>query len=130
MLDVTENIMEGNLLIAIAGGFVGGVLGVIGTIFSAYYGPRKLEECKEERRVKKWDEPRKRLLLNILNDPEKTMRSIETLSRASGTNPEECRRLLIEIKARGIRLRGNKEGWVLIKNKPLEQMSDEEEADI
>ena len=59
-----------------------------------------------------------------------SMRSIETLCRASGTNPDECRRLLIEIKARGIRLKGNREGWVLIKNKPLEQMSDDEEAEI
>ncbi len=66
----------------------------------------------------------------MLNDPTKPMRSIETLCRASGTTAEECRRLLIEIEARGVRLKGNREGWVLIKNKPLEQMSDDEEYDV
>ncbi len=54
--------MESNLLSALAGGFVGGVLGVIGTIISAYYGPRMLEQWKERRKAEKWDAPRKRLL--------------------------------------------------------------------
>ncbi len=38
--------MEG-LLIALAGGVVGGAFGCIATILSAYWGPRKLEERKE-----------------------------------------------------------------------------------
>lgn len=29
---------------AIIGGVIGGCLGVIGTLLSSYYGPRKLEE--------------------------------------------------------------------------------------
>jgi hypothetical protein len=37
----------------------------------------------------------------------------------TGTSADECRRLLIEIEARGILLAGDKEGWALIKNKPL-----------
>ncbi len=115
---------------ALAGGFVGGVLGVVGTLISAYYGPIKLEEWKEKRREEKWDGPRKKLLLNLLNDPQKKIRSIETLCRASGTSAEECRRLLIEIEARGIRIKGNREGWVLIKNRPLEALSDDEEVDV
>jgi len=122
--------MEDKLLIAIAGGFIGGVLGVIGTLVSSYFGPRKLEEWREKRKAEKWDGPRKRLLLNMLNGPTMQMRSIETLCRASGTEPEECRRLLIEIQARGIRLKGNREGWVLIKNRPLEQLTEDEEAAI
>ncbi|MDD5599670.1 MAG: hypothetical protein PHV82_17125 [Victivallaceae bacterium] len=114
------------LMIAIAGGFAGGVLGVIGTIFSSYYGPRKMEEWREKRKAEKWDNPRKELLLKILSDPERQLRSIETLCRISGTNGEECRRLLIEIEARGIRLKDNREGWVLIKNKPLSEITEDE----
>jgi hypothetical protein len=38
----------------------------------------------------------------------------------TGTEPEECRRLLIQIEARGIVLKDG-EGWVLIKNRPLDQ---------
>jgi len=122
--------MDSPLLIAIAGGFIGGVLGVIGTVFSAYYGPRALEEWRETRLAARIDNPRKSLLLNMLNDPDHEIRSIETLSRASGTSNEECRRLLIEIEARGIRISGNREGWALIKNKPLENMNDDEEINI
>ena len=122
--------MEDTLMSAMVGGFIGGVLGVVGTIFSSYYGPRKLEEWKEKRKVEKWDNPRKKLLLNMLSHPKMKMRSIETLCRASGTSEEECRRLLVEIEARGIRLKGNREGWVLISNKPLEQLTEDEEADI
>ena len=39
----------------------------------------------------------------------------------TGTTYEECRRLLVEIGARGVKLRDNKEGWVLIKNKPISE---------
>lgn len=40
----------------------------------------------------------------------------------TGTSEEECRRLLIEVKARGVILRdsGRKEVWALIKNMPLD----------
>jgi len=121
--------LPNGLIIAILGGFIGGVLGVIGTVFSSYWGPRKLEEWKELRIAEKWDQPRKHLLLNMLNHPDMNMRSIETLCRASGTSPDECRRLLVEIDARGIRLRGNREGWVLIKNKPLEQPTEDDDVE-
>ena len=90
---------------------------------SAYYGPIKLEQWKERRREAKWDGARKKLLLSMLEEPEREIRSIETLCRASGTTKEECRRLLIEIDARGIRMRGNREGWALLRNRPLEDAS-------
>ncbi len=119
-----------NFLIAIAGGFIGGVLGVIGTIVSSYIGPMKFEEWKQKRNAEKWDNPRKNLLLNLLNGQTHQIRSIDTLCRVSGTIPEECRRLLIEINARGVTLKGDKEGWVLIKNKPLETIVEGEEFDL
>lgn len=37
----------------------------------------------------------------------------------TGAEPEECRRLLIDIQARGFTLKDGREGWVYIKNRPL-----------
>ena len=119
-----------DILSALIGGLIGGVLGVIGSIFSSYYGPRKFEEWKEKRRHEKLDGPRKRLLLDLLSGQKHKIRSIETLSRATGTEYDECRRLLIEIDTRGIKISGNREGWVLIKNKPLDNLVDDEIVDL
>ncbi|HAF31060.1 MAG TPA: hypothetical protein DCG75_18645 [Bacteroidales bacterium] len=116
------------LLSALIGGLIGGVLGVVGSILSSYYGPRKFEEWKEKRMIDKYDNPRKELLQKLLGGDFK-IRSIETLSRVTGTTNEECRRLLIEIKARGIKIKGNREGWVLIMNKPLNVSLENEEDD-
>ncbi len=35
---------------ALLGGVIGGILGVIGTIVSSYYGPRKIEEWREKKK--------------------------------------------------------------------------------
>ena len=118
------------LLSALTGGVIGGVLGVVGSIFSSYYGPRKFEEWKEKRRNERLDEPRKKILNDLLDGPTHKIRSIETLSRVTGTTEDECRGLLIEIEARGIRIRGNREGWVLIKNKPFENINEDEVVDL
>ncbi len=48
-------------------------------------------------------------------------RTIDMLSRVSGTTPEECRCLLIEVGARGVTLAGETEGWALISKKPLDE---------
>lgn len=40
-------------------------------------------------------------------------RKLETLSIRTGTSAEECRNLLIEIGAEGIKLKGDVEGWTL-----------------
>jgi len=98
------------------GGVVGGSLGVLGTTVSAYYGPRRLEQWRQERH----DQPRKLLLKRMLEDNRfRNGRSLERLMIVTGTEPEECRRLLIQIGARGILFRGGKEGWALIDRKPL-----------
>jgi hypothetical protein len=112
--------MPNELMTAIVGGLIGGALGVIGGLVSAYWGPRKLEEWREKRSEQKHDGPRKNLLLKMLKDdgwPDG--RTLTTLSRVTGTQPDECRRLLIEIEARGVTLKGNVEGWALIEKKPL-----------
>ncbi len=77
------------LLSALIGGAIGGVLGVVGSILSSYYGPRKFEEWKEKRRNEKHDEPRKKLLLQLLNGEIHKIRSIETLSRVTGTTEDD-----------------------------------------
>ena len=118
------------LLSALIGGAIGGVLGVFGSMFSSYYGPKKYQEWKDKQYKEKHDKPRKELLIQLLNGNKHKIRSIETLSRVSGTSKEECRKLLIEIKARGIKIKGNREGWVLIKNKPLSDIYDDEEIEI
>jgi hypothetical protein len=95
---------------------------VIGTLWTSYYGPKKLIEFKDEREEEKLNGPRKELLLSLLNDTNyKDGRTIETLSMVTGTTYEECRRLLVEIGGRGIKHKDNKEGWVLIKNKPINE---------
>ncbi|MFQ2532596.1 hypothetical protein [Aeromonas caviae] len=104
---------------AIIGGLIGGCLGVIGTLLSSYYGPRKLEEWREERTSK----PRKELLQKMLDNPKfPDSRSIDTLSKVTGTTPEECRKLLVELKARGFTMQDGREGWVYISKRPLNEI--------
>ena len=47
-------------------------------------------------------------------------RSLDRLRVVTGTSEEECRRLLIEVGARGVIFRNRSEGWALIERKPLE----------
>ena len=112
------------LFYSLIGGFVGGVLGVIGTILSSYYGPKRLEMWRMKQKEKREDGPRKKLLLQMLEDTRfPDGRKLTTLSRVTGTGAEECRRLLIGIKARGVTLKDEDnqevEGWALITKKPL-----------
>lgn len=114
--------MSPELVTAIIGGLIGGILGVLSTLVSSYYGPRKFEEWKDERIENREYAPRKKLLKQMLEDSRfQDGRFIETLCRVTGTMPEECRRLLIEIGARGVTLKNDKEGWALISKKPLDE---------
>ena len=106
---------------ALLGGLVGGVLGVVGTLVSSYWGPRRLEEWRERRQEDEEYGPRKRLLRKMLEDPSFEARSLAQLSRVTGTTEEECRRLLIQIAARGVTLGSGEEGWALIEKIPLDR---------
>lgn len=109
-------------LAAIIGGLIGGVLGVGGTLITSYYGPRKIEEWREKRQEDRLNGPRKRLLRRMLEDARfADGRFLETLCRVTGTTPDACRSLLIEIEARGVTLAGDREGWALISRKPLDE---------
>lgn len=111
--------MSNELIVAVVGGLIGGILGVIGTLLSSYWGPRKFEEWKDRRKEQREFGPRKAMLRKLLEDPAcQDGRDLETLCLYTGTSPEECRRLLIEIGARGTRL-DQGEGWVLVSRKPF-----------
>jgi len=81
-----------------------------------------MEEWREQRAEERIYGPRKTLLKQLLEDRRfDDGRTFETLSRVTGTTEDECRRLLIEIGARGVKLKGGVEGWALITRKPLDE---------
>ena len=104
---------------AVIGGAIGGILGVVGTLISSYYGPRKMEVWREKREEERIHGPRKRYLEEILGGDFAWYR-LSTLARATGTTENECRRLLIVIGARGSlkKIEGD-ELWALEKRKPI-----------
>ena len=119
---------EAALLGALLGGSIGGVLGVGSTLPASYFAPL----WHERRRVKDEEErnwgPRKRLLEEMLAEPNAPIRTFKRLRHVTGTSDEDCRRLLIEIGARGVFMRGGVEGWALIErydfNQPAEVNDD------
>ena len=114
--------MHYELLTVATAAMIGGVFGLIGGLVSTYWGPRWREEWQLDRHEQTHNGPRKDLLRKMLEDDKwPDGRTMETLSRATGTPPDECRRLLIEIEARGVKLKGNVEGWALISRKPLDE---------
>ncbi|HEP9454118.1 TPA: hypothetical protein VDV69_005892, partial [Pseudomonas aeruginosa] len=79
-------------LIGFIGVIIGSILSIAGNLLFYWY---------QNRRTNSLDNLRKNLLRQMLDNskfPEG--RSLETLSRVTGAEPEECRRLLIEIGAR------------------------------
>ena len=110
---------------ALLGGFIGGILGVTGTIVTSYWGPRRLEEWQERRLEEREFGPRKALLERMLRDKDHRIRTLDMLKHVTGTSDEECRRLLIEIGARGVVMSGQREGWALIERFPLNETFEE-----
>ncbi len=113
--------MSSELAAGLIGGFVGGVFGVLSSGITAYLGPLKLEQRKEQRREQREDGPRKALLERMLDEPQPLVRSFDRLKHVTGTTDDECRRLLIEIGARGVLMRDGREGWALITRYPLDR---------
>jgi hypothetical protein len=98
----------------IVGVVIGGVLGVASTFVGSYLGPLQLEKKREQRKEREY-QPRKELLQRLLTEhPNMPIRSLERLQLVTGTTDEECRRLLIEVDARGVKMKGGREGWALI----------------
>jgi len=101
-------------LVGLAGVIVGALITVAGNIILY-----KLQEHKKNSN----DLARKALLKKMLDNKKfKDGRSFEALSTVTGANPEDCRRLLIELKARGFTMSDDREGWTYIKNRPLNEL--------
>ena len=76
----------------------------------------------QNKQKKTIDTARIELLNKMLSDSRfKDGRSLDTLSKVTGAQPDECRKLLIEVKARGFTLADGREGWVYIKKRPLSE---------
>ncbi|MFW6753800.1 hypothetical protein ACKUG4_24295 [Pseudomonas glycinae] len=96
-------------LIALLGVLVGSIVSIIGNLLIYWY---------QNKRANSLDNLRKKLLKKMLDNsrfPEG--RSLETLCRVTGAEPENCRRLLIELGARGFTLTRGGEGWTYVKNR-------------
>lgn len=100
-----------NALLGFAGVVVGAAVSAVQTIFLDWH---------KERRGRSVDRVRKELLKKMLdNSSFDEGRSLSTLSKVVGATREECRRLLIEIGARGFTLKDGREGWTYIHRRPL-----------
>lgn len=98
-----------------------GFLGVIAGAFISIAGNIILFKIQGSQQAS-IDAVRKNLLHQMLSNPEfKDGRSIETLSKVTGSTAEECRKLLIDIGGRGFTLKDGREGWTYIINRPLSE---------
>ena len=108
---VVSDVSFWTALIGLGGVVIGALIAIIGNII--------IYKMQNKQQVS-IDEARKELLNKMLSDSRFSEgRSLETLSKVTGSQPDECRRLLIGIKARGFTLSDGREGWVYIKNRPL-----------
>ncbi len=108
---VIKDVQFWTSLVGLIGVIIGAVITVIGNVLL-----HKLQQKGKNA----LDVARKALLKQMLDNAEfKEGRSFETLSKVTGAAPEDCRRLLIEIGARGFTLADGREGWTYIKNRPL-----------
>ncbi len=107
------------------GALAGAIMGFISSIVTSFYGPLQLEKYRSKRLEEKYDTPRKKILKTMLEDDKfSDGRLFSTLQMTIGATEEDCRRLLIEVGARGIWLQDEQtekvvEGWVLISKRPL-----------
>ncbi|WP_170326104.1 hypothetical protein [Ruegeria arenilitoris] len=92
---------------------------IFGALIGSIIGPIVLDEYRSWKRRSEWTEPRKKLLKSMLEDPERTFKSLERLSRTIGCSEDDTRTLLIELGARGANLASGKEAWALIERAPL-----------
>jgi hypothetical protein len=69
---------------ALLGGFIGGALGVASTLVASYFGPRQLEQWREGIKEEREYGPRKRLLKQMLAEPNLPIRSLQQLRHVTG----------------------------------------------
>jgi hypothetical protein len=120
---------EAALLGALVGGAIVGLFGIGTTFLASYFLPLRLERKRAEAEDEKNWGPRKRLLTKMLSKPNPPIRTFTRLRHVTGTSDEDCRRLLIEIGARGVIMRGGTEGWALITRYDFNEPPVNEEAE-
>ncbi|MEX2520978.1 MAG: hypothetical protein WD969_16790 [Paracoccaceae bacterium] len=98
---------------------------VIAALVGGVLSPLALEFIRILWRERNWARPRKALLTKLLAGP-LVFRSLDILSRTTGTTHEECRSLLIALNARGGVLGDGREAWALIARAPLKDADDPE----
>jgi hypothetical protein len=95
-------------IIGLIGVVVGSVVSVVGTLL--------LHHLQEKSKAKS-DTPRKKLLSDMLRDPQFDWRSLETLSHVIGADEETTKALLIQVGARASE--DGKGLWGLLEKHPL-----------
>ena len=93
-----------------------GVLGAVIGSFATIAGNLTMHWLKEYSEAKK-DEPRKKLLKNMLNHPTFSWRNLDTLTNVIGSSEEKTKTLLLEMGARGSE--DGQPKWGLISRNPL-----------
>lgn len=103
--------MSESIVIALIG-VAGAVIGSIATV-----AVQLLSHKLQEREVKERDRPKKELLLKMLNSPNSSWRTLETLRHVIGADEETAKRLLLEVGARASE--NGKNVWGLLDRNPL-----------
>ena len=103
--------MSESIVIALIG-VAGAVVGSVATMAASV-----LLHCMKERAAAKRDEPRKKLLLEMLENPQYQWRKLETLMHVIGADEKTTKYLLLVVGARA-----SEDGqplWGLTKRNPL-----------
>ena len=93
-------------------GFLGSMIGAAAALVGFI-----VQDAIAERRAKRRDAPRRKMIRQMLENPAYEWRELETISRVIGTDRAEATRLLIAEGARGSE-DGN-DVWALVSRKPL-----------
>ena len=108
------NIPTNAIFGVIVGGLVGAIVGAAAAILAVI-----IKDNRDQARREKIDEPRRKLLRQMLDNPAYEWRSMGTLSGVIGATPEETARLLIEIGARRDENTDDQQLWGYTKDHPL-----------
>ena len=103
--------MNESVVIALIG-VAGAVVGSIATVAASI-----VNHCLQAKAAKKQDEPRTKLLLELLQKPGYRWRKLETLMHVTGADEETTKRLLLQIGARASE--DGKPLWGLVSRNPL-----------
>lgn len=105
------------------------VTALLSALLGSIVGPIIFQKYKDWAHEKNWKKPRKALLEIMLRDEKYRFKAIKKLSRTIGATEDETRSLLIELGARGAKLRSGNEGWALISRAPLTESLRQIQAD-